>query len=431
MRRSSHAWLASAICYFLFLSPPPLAAQGSKVLTLDQALQTANAPHPDLQLAEAERELALADQAIVGARRDLSVLTEGRLQRVKPANADSSYVSDNSLRFLARKNIHDFGRSYSAEEASRAVVHARDFALIDARYQRRIDIMARYFDVLISDYQFTADNEYMSEAYVSFDHARGRLSQNLVSRVDVAAREAAYQTWLVKRNDTQRQQRITRALLASAMNQPGQLVSELEDPALAENTQALPDYETLLPLLENNPKLKASRQLLEASRQRMGVSRAENNPSLDAEFEANEYGARKLPGRDAVRAGVILSWPLYQGNRVSALLAREQAQFHKLQAEAEKLRRDLGQALLSARMEAEQLQQTTRKATKVQADYHDLALERARGQYEMEMNATLGESMAATAEAKLQQRVVEYQLALILSKLEALIGQALPQAAKK
>ena len=431
MRRSQRSWLASGICYFLFFFPPPIAAQGAKGLTLAQALQTANAPHPDLELAEAEREIALADQAIVGARRDLSVLTEGRLQRVKPANTDASYVSDNSLRFLARKNLYDFGRSYSAEEASRAVVHAREFALIDARYQRRIDIMARYFDVLIADYQFTADNEYMSEAYVSFDHARDRLSQNLISRVDVAAREAAYQSWLVKRNSTQRQQRITRALLANAMNQPGQLVSELEDPALAENTRTLPDYETLLPLLENNPKLKSSRQLLEVSRQRMDVSRAENSPSLDAEFEANEYGSRKLPGRDAVRAGVVLSWPLYQGNRVSALLSREQAQFHKLQAEAEKLRRDLEQALLSAWMEAEQLQQTTRNATKIRADYHDLALERARGQYEMEMNATLGESMAATAEAKLHQRVVEYQLALTLSKLEALLGQALPQSAKK
>lgn len=432
MRRSLRHWLTPGFwCLFLSLLAPNLAAQGGKVLTLEQALQAAEAAHPDVQIAEAERELALADQTAVGARRDLSVLAEGRLQRVKPANQGADFVSDNSVRLAARKNLFDFGRAYNAEGAARAVVEARELNLIDTRDQRRIDIMARFFEVLLADYQFVADNEYMAAAYVTSDNARDRLEQKLISRIDLAELDARYQEWLVKRNDSQKRQRISRALLANAMNQPGQLVSDLEDPKLPGNNPPLPDYEVLLPLLENNPRLKASRQSLEASRQRMAAHRAENNPSLDAEVEANEYGGRKLPGRDAVRAGVVLSWPLYQGNRVSAQLAREQAQFHKLQAEAEKLKRDLQQTLLSAWMEAEQLQKTTRNATKIQADYRDLALERARGQYEMELKTTLGDTMAATAEAKMRQRAVEYQLALALAKLEALLGQPLPQSAKK
>lgn len=432
MRRGARHWLTPGFwCLLLSLLAPNLAAQGGKVLTLEQALQAADAAHPEVQIAEAEREMALADQAAVGARRDLSVVAEGRLQRVKPANPGADYVSDNSVRLAARKNLFDFGRAYNAEGAARALVEARDLNLIDTRDQRRIDIMARYFDVLIADHQFIADNEYMAAAYVAFDHARERLEQKLISRVDLAELDARYQAWLIKRNDSQKRQRITRALLALAMNQPGQLVSELEDPRLPGNNPPLPDYEALLPLLENNPKLKASRQSLEASRQRMDANRAETNPSLDAELEANDYGNRKLPGRDAVRAGVVLSWPFYQGSRVSAQLAREQAQFHKLQAEAEKLKRDLQQMLLSAWMDAEQLQKTTRNATRIQADYRDLMLERARGQYEMELKTTLGDTMAATAEAKLHQRAVEYQLALALAKLEALLGQPLPQLAKK
>lgn len=414
----------------ILLFSPILVAQSGKVLSLAQALQAADAAHPDLQIAEAERELAVADQAVVSARRDLAVLAEGRLQRVKPANSDADFVSDNSLRLAARKNLYDFGRSANAEGAARAVLEARELSLTDTRDQRRIDIMARFFDVLIADYQFTADNEYLAVAFVTFDNARERAEQKLISRVDVAELEARYQAWLIRRNESMKRQRLTRALLANAMNQPGQLAAELEDPALPGNQIPLADYETLVPLLENNPKLKASRQALEASRQRMDANRAERNPSVDAELEATEYAGRKLPGRDAVRAGVVLSWPLYQGGRVSAQLAREQAQFHKLQAEAEKLRRDLQQSLLSVWMDAEQLQKTTRNATKIQADYRDLALERARGQYEMELKTTLGDTMAATAEAKLQQRAVEYQLALALAKMQALLGQPLPQPAK-
>ena len=420
--------LCTAILLFFSAS---VAAQSGQVLTLEQALKTIDAPHPDLQIAQAERDMALADQSGVSARRDLSVTLEGRLQRVKPVNAGADFLSDNSVRLSARKNLFDFGRSDNAVGAARAVVQARDLDWMDVREQRRIEIMQRYFDVLLADLQYTADNEYMSVAYVTFDNARDRFQQKLISQVDLIELEARYQEWLVKRNQSQQRQRITRALLADAMNQPGQLASDLEDPKLSDNDRVLPAYEDLQALIEHNPRLQANKQLLEASRQRLDAVRAETHPSLDAEVEATDYATRPLPGRDAVRAGIVLSWPIYQGSRVSSQLAKEQAQFYKLQAEAEKRKRDLSEAVLNTWMEAEQLQKTARHAAKIQADYRDLVLERARGQYEVELKTNLGDSMAATAGAKLQQRAVEYQLALALAKLEALLGQPLPQPAKK
>lgn len=414
-----------------FLSPLNLAAQDVKALTLEQALLAADSPHPDLQIAQAERELALADQSVTGARRDLSLNLEGRLQQAQSALPDAKFSADNSVRLFARKNLYDFGRSSSAESAASAVLDARDLQLIDVRDQRRLDIMARFFDVLMTDLQYVSDSEYMTVWYLTFDRARERFEQQLVSKVEVAELEARFQDLRVKRNDTQHRQRLTRALLADAMNQPGKLASDLADPALTGNDRLLPDYEELLKLIEQNPKLKANRQLLEASRQRLEAVRADKNPSLDLELEANDYANRKLSGRDEYRAGVVLSWPLYQGNRVSSQMAREQAQFQKLQAETEKYKRSLMSAVLAAWIEVEQLQKTERNAAKVQSEYRDLALERSRALYEMELRTTLGETMATTADAKLRQRSVEYKLALALAKLEALLGQPLPTPVKK
>ena len=411
--------------------PLHLAAQDEKPLTLEQALLTADAAHPDLEIAQAEREMALADQSAAGARRDLSVTLEGRLQQAQSSLPGATFSADNSIRLIARKNLYDFGRTSSVAGAAQSILDARDLQLIDVRDQRRLDVMARFFDVLITDMQYASDNEYMTVWYFTYDRARERFEQKLVSRVDVAETEARYQDFLVKRNETQRRQRLSRALLADAMNQPGKLPSELVDPALASNDRPLPEYEELLKLIELNPKLKANQQLLEASRQRLEAVRADKNPTLDLELEANEYLNRKLSGRDEYRAGVVLSWPLYQGNRVSSQLAREQAQFHKLQAENEKYKRSLMSALLAVWIEAEQLQKTARNAAKVQADYRDLSLERARALYEMELRTTLGETMASTVDAKLRQRSVEYKLALALAKLEAFLGQPLPAPAKK
>jgi len=407
------------------------SAQEGKPLTLARALQAAEAPHPDLQIAEAERDLALADQTFAGARQDLSVTLEGRLQGAQSSLPGADFGADNSVRLLARKNLFDFGRSANGVGAARAVTEARDRSLLEERDQRRIDIMARYFDVLMADLRYVADSEFMTVAYLNFDRGRDRYNQKLLSKVDLSALEAHFQDLLVKRNESQIQQRLTRVLLAAAMNQPGQLASDLEDPKLPGNERALPAYETLLPLIDQSPRIQASKMFLEASRQRMESLRAENNPSLDAEVEANDYANRRLQGRDAVRAGVVLSWPLYQGNRNAAQLMREQAQFHKLQAEAENLKRNVAQSTLTLLIEAEQLQKTARNSAKVQADYRDLDLERARGQYEVELKTNLGETEAFTVEAKLRQRAIEYRLALTLAKLEALLGQPLPKPDKK
>ncbi len=411
----------------LLLMTVGVHAQDGAPLSLERALQTADTPHPDLQIAEAERDLALADQAFAGARNDFSVTLEGRLQGARSSLPSANFSADNSVRLAARKNLLDFGRSENSIGAARAVSEVRARSLLEVRDQRRIDIMARFFDVLMADLRYVADSEFMTVAFLNFDRGRDQFSQKLLSKVDLIELEARFQNLLVKRNESQLQQRLTRALLADAMNQPGQLVSDLEDPKLPGNERVLPAYEALNALIEQSPKLQSSKQLLEASRQRMEALRAENNPSLDAEAEANDYANRKLQGRDAVRAGIVLSWPLYQGNRNASQLAREQAQFHKLQAEAERLKRNVSQSVLRLLMEAEQLQKSARNAAKVQVDFRDLSLERARAQYEVELKTNLGESSAFTVEAKLRQRSVEYQLALTLAKLEALLGQPLPK----
>lgn len=403
------------------LVPNSLAASGQR-LTLADALAAADAAHPDLALAEADRDAALADQELSAARSDFAVNLEAGLRRAVPSPGPDSGVSDNSLRLNARKNLYDFGRTALAGQAARATVEAREAGLLDAREQRRIEVMARFFAVLAADMQFTADNEYMAVAYVGADNGRDRFKVGQISGAELAELEHRYQEILVKRNASQSRARIARARLANAMNRPGQLAAELEDPRFETNGRALPEYEALLPvMLESNARMRSKLALLDASRQRMEAVRAENSPALDAEVEAANW-SREAATRDNLRAGVVLTWPLYQGRRVSAPLAREQAQFHRLQAEADKLKMDLSDALLEAWSDIDQLQRSVRSAARKQVEYRDLALEKARGQYEMELKANLGDAMAATMEAKLRERTTEYRLSLAFARLEALLG---------
>lgn len=421
------SWLSRTACLLLLAAACNTALAAA--LTLEAALATAESAHPDLLLAQAEKDSALAERDIAGARQDSSINLEGILRSGRPSTGDSGFVSDNSVRLTARKTLYDFGRSSNAELASQYELNAREAALTSMLDQRRLEIMARYFEVLLADMQFTVDNELMAVHYVGFEQGQDRLARGQISSVDLAELETRYRDTLVKRNASAQRQRITRALLANAMNRPGDLPGDLEDPALPGNQRALPDYETLIPiLLENNARLRAQQEMLAASQKRLESLRAEKGPTLDAEVQAADY-SRTAVTRDNLSAGLILSWPLYQGERADARVAREMAQFSKVQAHTDKLKMELTQALLETCLEISQLQSTARTAAQKNTDFRDLQLERSRGLYELELKSNLGTSMVETADATLRSRRNEYLLALGFARLEALLGRPLHETA--
>jgi outer membrane protein TolC len=421
------SWLSRTACLLLLAAACNTALAAA--LTLEAALATAESAHPDLLLAQAEKDSALAERDIAGARQDSSINLEGILRSGRPSTGDSGFVSDNSVRLTARKTLYDFGRSSNAELASQYELNAREAALTSMLDQRRLEIMARYFEVLLADMQFTVDNELMAVHYVGFEQGQDRLARGQISSVDLAELETRYRDTLLKRNASAQRQRITRALLANAMNRPGDLPGDLEDPALPGNQRALPDYATLIPvLLENNARLRAQQELLAASQKRLESLRAEKGPTLDAEVQAADY-SRTAVTRDNLSAGLILSWPLYQGERADARVAREMAQFSKVQAHTDKLKMELTQALLETCLEISQLQSTARTAAQKNTDFRDLQLERSRGLYELELKSNLGTSMVETADATLRSRRNEYLLALGFARLEALLGKPLHETA--
>lgn len=403
-----------------------VAALPAAALTLAEALATADDPHPDLRSAQADVAAAQADEQAAGARQDVTVSFEGALRRGRATLGTDEWRADNSTRIVARKNLYDFSRTEAALGAARAETGARENALINARDQRRLDIMARYFDVLIADQQYAADNEFMAVAYVAMDNGRDRAEVGQLSRPEFAVLETHYQDLREKRNASLARQRASRAQLANALNRPGMLASVLEDPALPDNNAKLPDYETLLPwVLMHNRRVMAQQQLLAAAQQRLAGLRHETSPSLDAELVAADY-SRAATTRDSLSGGLVLSWPLYQGGRTDARIAREQAQFQKLQAGAERLQMEVAQALLEVLLEIRQLRDSSRSAAQKQVEYRDVALERSRAEYELELKSSLGDSMAQTMTAALRAHSVEYRLALALARLEALAGKPLP-----
>jgi outer membrane protein TolC len=416
-------WAALLVCALSTMA-------SAEKLTLEEALAAVTAAHPDRRLAESELAVARADRDEVASRQDFSLYLDGALRtghrpwETGPHSGD--WLPDNIGRIVARKPLLDFGRSSQAIAAADQEIAARQAALFNVESLRRIDIMARYFDVLLADMQYTADNEFMAVAYVSWDNAKDRFEVGQISQPELLQLEADYQDIRERRNASLQRMRSTRQKLAHAIYRPGELPTELAEPALEDNARPVPEYASLQPVvMARNPRVLELQAQIVAVDARLAAVRAERNPTLDAEVIGADY-SRPSTTRDDLSAGLVFSIPLYQGGRVDSRIARELAQKERSVAELEKLRLDLADTLLATLQEIEWLRESSRPAADRQIEFRDWALERSRAEYELELKTNLGTSMAETQMAQLRRKQVEYRLALAFARLEALSGGSLP-----
>lgn len=413
------------VAWFIALALFAGAAAGAdKSLTLADVLATADAPHPELDIARAQLEGAEAEAQLAASLDDFRVTLDAALRSGRNEFYNDKFHPDHQARLNVRKTLWDFGRQQANEAATGKESEARGLQLMDARAQRRVALMARYFDVLLADMQDAADTEFLAVAYVSWDNAKDRHALGQMANWELAELENRYMDVRTRRNDARRKLREKRMLLAAAMNRPDMVLEDLVDPRLADNTRKLPEFQPLLDkVLERNPRLLAQRRLLAGATSRLDSARADYRPSLEFEAEAAAW-TRDSSTRDNLRAGVNFVWPLWQGGRNEAKLGKEQARFHELQAQHDKMAMDLRQAVLEVREEIQYLLESERRSADMNATYRDLSLEKARADYELELKTNLGNSMAETQVARLRKRAVEYRLALAWARLDALTGGA-------
>ncbi len=393
-------------------------------LTLEAALAYAEAAHPDLAQAQAQTDLAQAEADLAQSQNDFRLTLEASLRSGRNVVYDDHFQPDHQLRLNARKTLFDAGRQQAATLASEQELAARAQQLLDVRAQRRISLMARFFDVLLADMQDAADTEALATAYVSWDNSKDRQALGQMAQWELAELEARYLEVLTRRNDVRRGLREKRMALGAAMNLPGMMIDDLVDPKLSGNERLLPEFDELLArVLAGNPRLAAQKQMLSAASQRLNGVRAEYRPSLEFEAEAASW-QRETSTRDDLRAGINLVWPLWQGGRADARIGREQARFQELQAQHDKLLQNLRQSLIEVREEIAYLRQTARRSAEINKAYRDQALDKARAEYELELKTNLGSSMAETQYARMKGRAIEYRLALAWARLDALMGES-------
>ena len=399
------------------LSPLP------EPLTLDYALSQVNITHPDLQVGEAAVKAARAEQQLVESDTGIRSRIIGRLRWVEPPsfNPDRTH-DDHRLGILVDKKLYDFGRTSSRIQAVQQNIESQQILYEDTRQQRRIEIMQRYFDVLLADMQFYQMNEAMAVAFVELDKRRDRNELGQVSDIQVMEQEAEYQRVRKLRFQSQNQQRLTRARLAYVLGRPGQLPDTISRPEnLPQLLRALPEVEILqAQAMEKSSFLRALRAQIAAGQAQLAAARAGDNPVLYGNAQANAY-SKERANYDKWRVGVQLEVPLTTGGRVDADAAKQQAEIYRLQAELTAAEEQIKQTVLELWLELDALL-IQREQMQVQQNYRELSLDRSRALYELEVKTNLGDSMVRVTEAERQAMLTDFNIALAWEKMDTLTG---------
>ncbi len=410
-------------CFLLLFLDKSYANKVPEPLTLQFAL--AQAPHALVVAgSQADLQLAIAGREVIDSISDFKLSVNGRLQWIDPPSHVSNQDHDDhkiSLNF--EKLLYDFGRTDKLMDVSTSNVNSKSLAFRNRVYKQRIKIMRRYFDVLLADLAFDAENEAMAIAFIRADRLLKRSEYGEVTELEVLEAESNNQQVLFKRTTAELQQRSTRALLAEALNLPEHLPEELLEPELSEIDRDIPDYTDLLEqAMQNNMHLKASEMRLQSARSKLSLFQSSNYSKLKAYGEIADY-SRERSSADRWRIGLKVTIPLLQSGIINAGQAQERARIAKIESEHAILKAEIRQMVLEQWQKLQSLDQKI-KYTEAELDARDVYLDKSRALYQLDLASDLGDAMSRFSRARLEHARARFGLSIAWAQLDHLTGVA-------
>ncbi len=399
-------------------------------LTLNDALGFSYEPHALLANADLSIQKEKTLRREVEIETDLDIYLEGRLGYVQPSSlAANQGNSDHRAGFVFSKTLYDFGREDSALRSADFRIKAEELSRRRVTLERRLDIMQKFFDVVLADMRFYRYNEEMATEFVSLDKLRDQLEVGQVSDIQVMEKDVDYQRARYLRIKSQNNQRLTRAKLAVAMGRSGELVATISKPELPDLKIKLPDVEVLNKIaFQKNIKLNILMSKLAAAQEKVQLASKAGSPTVSLEA-ANFAYTRNIRSRDEYQLGIVLRVPIFTGNKTDVETAKALHSVHQIKSDIKLLKDEIETSILDLWLEFDALKGKLQQMQTL-TNYRELYLARSRALYELEVKTDLGDAMVRVSEAERDSLKTQYDMVLVLTKLEIEVGQTVAEIIK-
>lgn len=393
-------------------------------LRLADALSLADKAHPASRQAELDVDEARANSNFYETYGQLQLEAEFVPQRVDRAVPDSGGAIDDSYATLRLSHsLYDFGRRSAAKSRAGVELEKAQHNLTYVQAYRRIDIMRRFFDVLIADLDYGVKNEKMTLAFLRYNRYREETDMYQAhAEVDVLELETRYRELFLTRQEAGVERLRARRNLGMALGFADYVPRDLIAPDISVYVEReVPEYVALLEqALENNFHMKQAELNLLRAIKAAEESETKHKPQLDAVLEATEW-ERETGSRNAASIGIRFKVPLISGNRRS-----RDRQLHQIAVE--RARAQLSETEFAVRKQTFDLwrdltlHHVDLAAAEVRLNFRDQYMDRARTLYELEERSDLGDAQAELLRALLENDRIRYELTLAWSEIDALTG---------
>ncbi len=393
-------------------------------LNLSAVLMFADSLHPSLSQAKSDLESAKVISDFHKSANQINleaILYPQRVDRAMPGSASS--LGDGSATLRLSHPLYDFGRRSADRSAANVEVQRSQHHLDYVHAQRRIEIMRRFFDVLIADLTYSVQDEKMTLSFLRFNRFLEEMEMfEAHAEVDVLRLETIYREEFAKRQEYNFNRIETRRNLALAMGFTDYVPRDLQIPDLSNYVEReVPEFESLLEqILTTNYDLKQAELNLEKALMTVEVSETKFMPQLDIVLEATEW-EQEVGSRNSASIGLRLHVPLAAGSqknrdrRLSQIAVdRARAKLAETEHAVRKRTFELWKALTVHHLDI--------TAAQVRLDYRDQYMDRARTLYELEEISDLGDAQAELLRASLEDYRAKFNLALTWSEIDALTG---------
>ena len=426
-------YLAVIACSALVLFNNSFAQEKKAIpdpLSLTEALSFSVKSHPVLNQANLDIKSAINSRNELENDHDINAYLEGRLRYIEPASIVTEQNNDDHrVGLIISKTLYDSGRNTADIDAAKLTIESKKVKKQLVLQQRRLDIMQKFFAVILADMNYYRYNEEIATAFISFDRTQDRLKLGQASDIDVLEKEVAYHEIRYLRIKSQNDQRKARAELAVAMGRPSELVTTVTKPSLKDIDIKLPDVEYLQKLaLSNNYQLKILSKALAAAAQRVEVARNTYGPSVTLEAGSFAY-SRERSSYDELQIGLVMRMPLFEGKRTSTEINKAMSKVYEIKNDIELLKTEIETNVLSLWLEFDALKGKLLQMN-TQTDFRELYLDRSRAIYELEVKTDLGDAMARVSEAERDLLDTRYAMKLVLTQLEIEVGKRLQEFKK-
>jgi outer membrane protein len=406
------------------------AAAQPPVLTLDQALKTAQERQPQLKEAAANTVAAQAraDQARASLLPQLRFNTGFSRSNANPitgAFGPTGATTDFwSASLTANQLVWDFGQTWNRWNAAGASAEAQAQSERATRTQVAFSVRTAYFAARAQKSLVTVALETLANQERHLAQIQGFVRVGTRPEIDLAQARTDVANARVQRADAESNYDLARAQLNQAMGVVGSLDYDVAEEGAPEVEGEAGDVAKLFARAEAaRPEVAAATQRLRAEELAAASVWARYWPSLG--LSANTSEAYRNQGLTwSWSAGASLNWPLFEGLRTNAEVREARAQVVAVAAQLEQVqqavRLDVDQARLAVR--------AAKAALAAAADAVVSAQERLRlaeGRYQAGVGNSLelGDSQLAVTATRAQQVQADYRLAGARAQLLRALGQ--------